>query len=619
MEFFCFFLDFTEREVYNKFVCNAIEFQMIQRKEMTAMNNIPRSEHPRPDRKREAWINLNGPWDFAIDNAKVGLGKKFYELDALDGKITVPFSPESVLSGVGNTDFMNAVWYRRDLEIPAEWTGKRVILHIDACDHTTSVFVNGKQVGDRHKGGYTSFSYDITHALREEGNYVTVYAEDDVRSGKQFAGKQSTRLDSHGCHYTRTTGIWQTVWLEAVAEAHVVSYKAYPNISDPSVTLEVKTAGAKAGDTLRVKAFYEGKPMGETETGITASSSFVKIDLAETHLWECGAGRLYDLCFELISADATDRMDGYFGLREVKLTKEKGLQINGRTVFGRFVLDQGFYPDGIITAPSDDALKFDIEASMSCGFNGARLHQKVFEPRFLYHADTHGYMVWAETGNWGFDHTEFANIEHCLPEWMEEVERDFSHPSIIGWCPFNETWDKNGKCHSVALIDMIYDVTKMLDNTRPVIANSGSLPTTRTDVHDVHDYEQDPDLLRSYYAEMEQGILKDQLQRRYPKLQVYKRELPVFVSEYGGIKWVMAEDDAAWGYGTSVTTEEEFFGRLEGLTDVLLENPNLFGYCYTQLTDVEQEQNGLLTYDRRFKFAPERYARIFAKRAKIEE
>ena len=582
------------------------------------MSNIPRCEHPRPDRHRESWINLNGTWDFEIDNAKVGIYKNFQNRDSLDGKITVPFSPESVLSGVGNTDFMNAVWYRRNIDIPAAWAGKRVILHIDACDYETTVFVNGKQAGTPHKGGYISFEYDITDKLNEKDNYITIYAEDDVRSGKQFSGKQSVKLESKGCHYTRTTGIWQTVWLEAVETAYVASYKAYPNITDPSVTLEVKTVGAMVGDTLRVKASYKGKLCGEAETRINSASEFLKIDLSETHLWECGEGRLYDLSFELTSGDKTDKMDGYFGLREVKLTKEKGLQLNGKTVFGRFVLDQGFYPDGIITAPSDDALVFDIEASMRCGFNGARLHQKVFEPRFLYHADTHGYMVWAEAGNWGFDHTEFANLEFFLTEWLEEVERDFSHPSVIGWCPFNETWDYKGRQQCNALIDMVYDVSKALDNTRPVIANSGSYPTTRTDVHDVHDYEQEPEKFRSYYAEMDKGILYDQIARMTPKRQVFKKELPVFVSEYGGIKWVMAEDAKAWGYGKSVTTEEEFFTRLEGLTDALLENPYVFAYCYTQLTDVEQEQNGLLTYDRRFKFEPERYARIFAKKAIIE-
>ena len=582
------------------------------------MNNIPRCEHPRPDRHRDAWINLNGEWDFEIDNAKVGLEKKFQKRDSLDGKITVPFSAESVLSGVGNTDFMNAVWYRRNIDIPAEWTDKRVILHIDACDYKTTVFVNGKKCGS-HKGGYTSFSFDITALLSDSGNYITVYAEDDIRSGKQFSGKQSPRLESYKCFYTRTTGIWQTVWLEAVEKAHVVSYKAYPNISDSSVTLEVKTEGANIGDTLRVTATYDGKVMGKAETSVNSNSEFLKISLAEAHLWECGNGRLYDLDFELVSNGKTDVMKGYFGLREVRLTKEKGLQINGKTVFGRFVLDQGFYPDGIITAPSDAALIFDIEASMSCGFNGARLHQKVFEPRFLYHADTHGYMVWAEAGNWGFDHTEFANLENFLPEWLEEIERDFSHPAIIGWCPFNETWDQNGKQQSVPLIDMVYDVTKMLDNTRPVIADSGSFPTSRTDAHDVHDYEQDPEIFRANYSKINEGIVNDQLARKYPKRQISKVHLPIFVSEYGGIKWVLAQDDSAWGYGKSVQNENEFFERLEGLTDALLENPDLFAYCYTQLTDVEQEQNGLMTYDRQFKFAPEKYAKIFAKKAVIED
>ena len=582
------------------------------------MSNIPRCEHPRPDRCRKNWLNLNGVWDFEIDNAKVGLEKKFYTRDSLDQKITVPFSPESVLSGIGHTDFMNAVWYRRNIEIPTEWSGMRVLLHIDACDHTTRVFVNGKSVGKPHKGGYTSFSYDITDALCEKGNYITIYAEDDILSGKQFAGKQSTKLNSYGCFYTRTTGIWQTVWLEAVPAAHVVSYKVYPNISGPSVVIETKTAGTKTDDTLTIKAYYEGKPMGEATVKMASSVALTQIDLVEAHLWECGKGRLYDLVFELSSGDTVDVMNGYFGLREVKLTKEDGMQINSKTVFGRFVLDQGFNPEGIITAPTDEALKFDIEASMACGFNGARLHQKVFEPRFLYHADKLGYMVWAEAGNWGFDHTDFANLENCLSEWLEEMERDFSHPSVIGWCPFNETWDRNGHPQSIALIDAVYDVTKAFDSTRPVVATSGSLPTTRTDVHDVHDYEQDPALFRSYYAEMDKGIARDQLYRTKPYAQVYKTELPVFMSEYGGIRWVMDQDNAGWGYGSSVLSEDEFFARLEGLTDAILENPHFFAFCYTQLTDVEQEQNGLLTYTRQFKFPAEKYARIFSKKSVIE-
>ena len=241
------------------------------------------------------------------------------------------------------------------------------------------------------------------------------------------------------------------------------------------------------------------------------------------------------------------------------------------------------------------------------------------EPRFLYHADRLGYMVFAETGNWGLDHTLCENIYNFLPEWLEEVERDFSHPSVIGWCPFNETWDKHGRQQSVALLDTIYDITKAIDKTRPTITVSGSYPTLRTDVHDVHDYEQNPEKFKSYYAEIDQGVIRDQLFRKTPNRQSYNKKLPVFVSEYGGILWTHSENGNAWGYGKGPATEEEFFERLEGLTDALLQNERIFAYCYTQLTDVEQEQNGVMTYERKLKFPAERFYRIFAKKSVIEE
>ena len=581
-------------------------------------NVIPRCEHPRPDQKRDNWINLNGLWDFEIDNAKEGIYKGYATRREFSGKICVPFSPESVLSGVGYTDFINSVWYTRPLDIPTDWAGKRVIFHVGACDYKATVFVNGKLVGT-HSGGYISFKFDITDYLSDSDNFVTVYAEDDLRSERQMSGKQCHRLNSEGCHYTRTTGIWQTVWLEAVEPAYTVNYKASPNISDPSVTLDVITSEASIGGKLTVSALYNGKEVGQASVTVASLCTTINIKLSEKHLWEVGCGRLYDLKFCIEKDGKCDILNGYFGLREVSLTKEKGLQINGKTVFGRFVLDQGFYPDGIITAPSDDALIYDIETSMKCGFNGARLHQKVFEPRFLYHADRLGYMVWGETANWGLDPTLDLNIYNILPEWIEEIERDFSHPSIIGWCPTNETWDVHGRRQSNIMLDMVYDVTKALDKTRPVITSSGSFPTERTDVHDVHDYEQDPEKFKSYYSEIEQGIVRDQLYRADSNRQISKTHLPIFVSEYGGIKWVIGGDQNAWGYGLSVKDEEEYFSRLKGLTDALLDNKHIFAYCYTQLTDVEQEQNGVLTYNRRPKFPLERYAEIFGRKSVIED
>ena len=329
------------------------------------MNNIPRAEHPRPDRKRETWLCLNGEWDFEIDNAVSGGARGFAERGSLDGKIVVPFCPESSLSGVCHTDFMSSVWYRRDVDIPSEWAGKRVILHVDACDNDTSVYVNGKLAGN-HKGGYTPFAFDVTDLLSESGNYITVHAKDDLRSERQVSGKQSPRYASYGCMYTRTTGIWQTVWLEAAEAAHTVSYRAYPSLSDSTVRLDVKVTEAAVGGSLRVNAYYEGRAVGSASADVYSTTPSLTVGLSESHLWEVGKGRLYDLEFILEKDGKADVMKGYFGLREVALTKERGLMINGETVFGRFVLDQGFYPDGIYTAPSDEALVFDIEASMAC-------------------------------------------------------------------------------------------------------------------------------------------------------------------------------------------------------------------------------------------------------------
>ena len=583
-------------------------------------NNIPRSEHPRPDLERKNWLNLNGTWQFEIDNSRVGVDRGYEKRDDFKGKILVPFCPESPLSGVGHRDFIFGCWYRRTFTLPKSFAGNRTLLHFGACYYAARIYVNGALAGT-HKGGHTPFVFDVTELLKEGENALTVYAESDVRSGLQVAGKQSYLADSFGCHYTRTTGLWQTVWLESVPAARVISYRAYPSVSNGSVSLAVSVTPKALGGLLTVSARYEGREVGKARCAVTSLSPTVTVELSEVWFWEVGCGRLYDLVFTLQSEDAetTDTLNGYFGLREVSLSKEKGLTVNGRTVFGRFVLDQGFYPDGVITAPSDEALRFDIEAAMKAGFNGARLHQKVFEPRFLYHADRLGYMVFGETGNWGLDATRPEAIYNFLPEWLEELERDFSHPSLIGWCPFNETWDKDRHPQCNLFIDSIYDITKVYDRTRPVIANSGSWPTSRSDTNDVHDYEQDPKKFATYYEGAERGEILDQLKRADPNRQHFNPALPVFVSEYGGIKWVMEEDASAWGYGESVKSEEEFFQRLEGLTDVLLQNRGIFGFCYTQLTDVEQEQNGVLTYDRRFKFDPERFAAIFAKPAAIEE
>ena len=570
--------------------------------------SIPRSEYPRPQFVREGWMNLNGQWQFEIDQGRSGEARGLQkEGVALSGQITVPFCPESKLSGVEYVDFMYGVWYKRTVSLPAQ--EGRTVLHFGAVDYHARVFVNGQLVGS-HKGGYVSFCFDITDFVREGENEIAVFAQDDTRDRLIPSGKQSRTYNSRGCYYTRTTGIWQTVWLEFTPKTYIKNVKYYPNITDGSVTVEANMVGC--GD-FACEIAYEGKPMGGYKAEKAADQLVFTVPLSEKHLWEVGCGRLYDVRLTF----GQDKVDSYFGLRQVRLEGMKFL-INGKSVFQRLVLDQGFYPDGIYTAPSDAALKKDIELSLAVGFNGARLHEKIFEERFLYHADKLGYIVWGEFPDWGLDHSYADNIYGFLPEWVEEMNRDFNHPAIVGWCPHNATWDQAGRKQFDPAIALIYDVTKAIDTTRPCIDTSGNYHV-KTDIFCVHDYEQDPAIFKANYDRlMTEGVLYD----RFEKRQSYKGG-PTFVSEYGGIRWAAGEKDenrcGSWGYGKDVKDMEDFFARYKGLTDALLDNDQMFALCYTQLTDVEQEQNGLYTYDRQPKFDIQRLHDIMARKAAIED
>lgn len=571
------------------------------------MAQAARTEHPKPQMQREHWQNLNGEWDFAFDFGCSGVERRFYERDGLDRKIQVPFCPESDLSGIGYKDFIPAVWYQKKVELTKEQLEGHVRLHFGAVDYECRLWVNGQEAGT-HRGGYVSFSFDITRYAKEGENTLTLYARDDTRSGRQCKGKQSGLFHSHGCDYTRTTGIWQTVWLEFLPKAYIEKVYYYPNIAESSVTVRAVTVGE---GIFSAEASYEGKICGQAQAKATAGNVTLDIPLSELHLWEAGAGRLYDLKLSF----GEDCVNSYFGMREIRLEGERVL-INGKSVFQRLVLDQGFYPDGIYTAPSDQALQQDIRLSMEAGFNGARLHQKIFEERFLYHCDRMGYLVWGEQGNWGLDLSRPDGLKCFLPEWMEALDRDFNHPAIVGWCPFNETWDYEGRRQDNDLLAMVYRMTKLFDTTRPCIDTSGNYHVV-TDIYDMHDYEQDPAVFAaSYEAFAEGGPLTDRMADR----QTPVPGIPVFISEYGGIKWDVEGSLAdSWGYGDGPKTEEEYITRYRGLTDALLDNPHMFGFCYTQLYDVEQEVNGLYTYDRKPKMDMEIFRKINSRKAAIED
>lgn len=574
--------------------------------------NIPRPEFPRPQLVRDTWMNLNGKWDFLFDFGNSGCARGLMNEDVFDcgdiREIMVPFCPESRLSGIGYTDFIAAVWYRRHFEISEKQLRGRILLHFGAVDYRCAVWINGREVGS-HRGGYSSFTFDITDAAAVGDNVIVVYAADDLRSMTQPYGKQSVSYHSQGCSYTRTTGIWQTVWLEFVPESYIEKLKITPFPVDGKVRIDARIHGA---GTLRARALYGGKDVGSACAETVYGNASVEMKLNELHLWNVGKPELYDL--ELTLGD--DSVMSYFGMRSVELQPD-GLYINGKPVFMRLILDQGFNPEGIYTAPSDEFLERDIELSMELGFNGARLHQRVFEERSLYWADRLGYIVWGEYAS--TERVQDARgVGDFLPEWLEVLERDYSHPAIIGWCPENETYWRRGVTSICE--EIYYQVTKQIDPYRPVIDASGGVHY-RTDMFDIHEYDQDVESFRKKFAVMTDDKTTVHNPPHTYEIQLEKYEgQPYWVSEYGGALWNPVNN--GWGYGATPKTEEEFAERYRGLTSVLMEHPRICGFCYTQLTDIEQEQNGLYAYDRSRKFSDAVYEIIKetnTKKAAIEK
>lgn len=593
--------------------------------------NIPRSEYPRPQFVRPDWLCLNGEWEFEKDAGDSGLERGLRDRP-LSERILVPFCPESSLSGIGDRDFLPAVWYRRRVTLPEVWKGRDVLLHFQAVDYDATVWVNGVEVR-RHRGGFTPFSCPLAGVPGvEAGREIEIVVRArDPKSGPQPRGKQSWAYENAACHYTRTTGIWQTVWLEPVPKTYLLRTRISPDVGRGAFRIEQPIAGNPTGLGLRVVLSDTDGMVCEKR--IAAGCDFcpaldLEIPDVRRRLWEPGNPFLYGLRVELLGPDGAvwDAFDSYAGLRSVAIDG-KAVLINGRPVFQRLVLDQGYYPDGIMTAPDEASLVQDIELSLQVGFNGARLHQKVFEERFLYHADRMGYLVWGEFGDWGCS-GQGSKWDHQQPgasyitEWLEALERDYSHPSIIGWCPLNETFQPRGD--GIQKLDEVtrgmFLATKAMDLTRPVLDASGySHRVPETDIYDSHDYDQNPATFAARYEAVERGEVF--VNGKEENWSVPYGGQPYFVSEFGGIWWnpLAAKGEASWGYGERPKTLEEFYVRFEGLCSALLRNPAMFGYCYTQLTDVFQEQNGLFFFDRREKFDAARLRRVQQQGAAIEK
>ncbi len=579
---------------------------------------LPRPEHPRPQFERDSWINLNGEWSYTFDFGGSGrdAGRELFKSKGFFGRIVVPFCPESELSGVGHKDFISDMWYHRRIAIPADWAGMRAILHFGAVDYESEVYIDGVSVGV-HFGGSSSFEYDITpYAAAGTEHDLVVRVHDDTRHSDQPAGKQCQEFKSRRCSYTRTTGIWQTVWLEAAAMEGLKSCQIVPDFDGSRFVVTPKFHAVKTG--LRFRAtLLDGDSVAAVAEAPALDGVPAVVGIPDPKPWSPESPFLYGLRLEVVGADGTvvDSVRSYAGLRKVHIEGDRFF-LNNKPLYLRFVLDQGFYPDGIWTAPSDEALKRDIELSMAAGFNGARLHQKVFEERFHYWADRLGYLTWGESSSWGCNPKNTLAVRNFLPEWAEIVERDRNHPSIIAWTPWNETWyvtvGEELRQQNRAQIDS-YNLCKVIDPTRPVNDASGHIHAL-TDLWTVHSYARAADLEKQMAEGGEKGVWT---RERFKGMHCPYRGQPYILDEFGGLKWIPdglhAFADNTWGYGNDIPDLETFYGILSDEVDAILKVPNMCGWCYTQLTDVEQEQNGVYCYDRSVKFDMARIRRIFTR------
>jgi beta-galactosidase/beta-glucuronidase len=590
---------------------------------MEDVMQTPRPEHPNPQFYRESWINLNGMWTY-----KINMRPPYFDerrsinqeecSTGFDDKIVVPFAPESELSSVSYKDLIYIIFYHRTIEIPSEWKGKRILLHFGAVFYHSEVFIDGVEVGF-HSGGSSSFTIDLSPYVEGGASYnLVVKVTSNLQDGSIPSGKQSNFLQSYKCFYTRTTGIWQTVWLEAVAPTGLDEVVMHSDIDEKTLFVtphfHALVEGMKFAISVRDRA---GKEVAQTTT--TARQGVpIALSIDDMHLWNVEDPYLYDVVLTTLIDDVVvDQVDSYMGMRKVEIIDNQ-VYFNNKILYQRLVLDQGYYPQSQWTAPSDEALKRDIELGKAAGFNGARLHQKVFEKRFLYWADTLGYLCWGESASWGLEYNNPGlPARNFLSEWAEIVRRDRNHPSIIAWTPFNETFRfVDGNAHRRVHRDA-YNLCKMIDPSRPVNDASGYVHFV-TDLWTVHSYQQDPKKLA------EQMAIKDGKPfRNFPDFESEYDGQPYLVDEYGGIKWdpetqldealLQGQNLVSWGYGESPRTLEEFYQRLEALTEVVLSMDHCCGYCYTQLTDVEQEKNGIYFYNRSEKFDMERVREIFSR------
>jgi beta-galactosidase/beta-glucuronidase len=576
--------------------------------------SIPRNEYPRPQLVRKNWLNLNGEWQFAFDDENIGVKEKWFQIvHPFKQKIIVPFAYQTKLSGINDPSFHDHVWYRREFTVPKEWSGQKIILHFGAVDYRAWVYVNGQYAG-YHEGGHVSFSFDITELLTWETETIVVRVEDPSRDETIPRGKQFWFEKSDSIWYTRTTGIWQTVWLEPVSSTNISKLRLTPDIDRGDIIVEFEVKGNYLNKKVEIEIGFKGEKVVLDTIEIFEAYNKRSINLYNRQIfrtsfhhvgwnWAPESPNLFDIKITLKDdQEVFDEIDSYFGMRKIHI--ENGMvYLNNKPYYQKLVLDQGYWPDGLLTAPTDEDLKKDIELALEMGFNGCRKHQKVEDPRFFYWADKLGFLVWGECPA-SPSYSEDA-ASRLTKEWIEIIERDYNHPSIVAWVPLNESWgvpfikfNKQQQHHSLAMYHLIHS----LDPTRLVISNDG-WELTVTDICAIHNYNHgSSDEKEKYEAFKESLATKENLLRSKPANRgIYADGFehngePILLTEFGGIGFKLGENNG-WGY-TSVKDEQEFIADYRRVMEAVYASQALHGYCYTQLTDVEQEINGLLTYHR---------------------
>ena len=586
---------------------------------MTNESAIPRPEYPRPQFVRDQWLNLNGEWEFAFDDENEGLRLGWQDGRELPRRIIVPFCYQAELSGINDKKVHEYVWYARSFEIPSDWLVRDILLNFGAVDYSSTVWVNGFEVG-HNQGGHVPFQFDIAPYLKPGVNRLTLRVE-DKQDPEQPRGKQSVTAIPQEIDYYCTTGIWQTVWLEPVPSLRIEELRVITQAQRNAVELFVYLHAPSSAWRIEVEVNDQDRLVTRAEARTAVATGHLILSIPYAKLWSPESPHLYDLTVRLYDGtQVLDEVKSYFGLRGIELRDGKFL-LNGSSVYLQMILDQGYWPQSYLTAPSDEALQTDIGWAKPFGFNGVRKHQKIEDPRWLYWCDRLGVMVWEEMPNareWSLEAEEKLSAE-----WQRAVRRDYNHPCIVAWVPVNESmgFPQLAQQHAgqYAFIERMVRTTRRMDATRPVIDNDGWEHTDIADVCAIHDYSPSSEVLLKRYEKTLAGeglpatvwIGDKPLFARGSKY----RGQPIVLSEVGGFLTIPPDippeqRDVLYRFYDSFERPEELVEKYRDLMKGIAALKFLGGFCYTQLTDIEQEINGLLTYDRQPKVPAEEIARI---------